>query len=67
MIAVFFDIGGGFLILLGLMAGAGMAMLSAIGPSLLEMAGLFLIGGAVLLIGVAVYMLWRSAGNLGWL
>lgn len=113
LVAGFFGIGGGFLILPGLIAGAGMAMLNAIGSSLLgvaafgfttavnyaladlvdwRVAGLFLIGGAAggwlgqllasrlslrrgllnrlfaaLLFGVAIYMLWRCAGSLGWL
>lgn len=110
--AGFFGIGGGFLILPGLILGSGMAMLNAIGSSLLgvaafgattatnyalaglvdwPLAGLFLLGGALggwvgqrlagrlsqrrgllnrlfagLLIVVAGYMLWRSAGLLGW-
>ncbi|MBP6013920.1 MAG: sulfite exporter TauE/SafE family protein [Alphaproteobacteria bacterium] len=111
LLAGFFGIGGGFLIVPGIMLGSGMAMLNAVGSSLFSVgvfglttastyamdglvdwrvAGLFIAGGilgglgglvlaqrlatrkgllnrlfAGLVMVVAVYVLWRSAGALG--
>lgn len=108
LLAGFFGIGGGFLIVPGIMLGSGMAMLNAVGSSLFSVgafglttattyaidglvdwrvAGEFIVGGilggfaglalaqrlaaqkgmlnrlfAVLVLAVAAYVMWQSAG-----